>query len=114
LSKALKEFALAVAANQHPKRVFKPSGIDRQGSRFEPYLRLGLWHHHLGRNGDPLLVLQQRNDRYTGVALARHADYTTGDKLLWLKTHIEAIDWTDCEDLRQTVVDYDPEDARHD
>jgi hypothetical protein len=95
-----------IETDQPPKRNFKASGVDREGNLVEPYIRLGLWHHHLGRNGDPLLVVQKRDDSYTGIALAKHENYTRGDKLLWLKMNMEAIDWTDCEDLHQAVIDY--------
>lgn len=58
LKKAIKEFADAIEQRRHPKRVYKPSGVNRRGERFEPYVRLKLWHHYLRRTGEPLLVLQ--------------------------------------------------------
>jgi len=109
--KALAEFVKCCEEGRHPPRVYKPSGIARDGTRFEPYLRLSLFHHHLSRKGDPLLVTQHIDDFIFGVAVARHSDHIFGDKMLWLQTHIEAIDWGTCEDLHETVRQYRPAEA---
>jgi hypothetical protein len=83
--------------------------VDRKGDRFEPYIRLGLWHHHLGRSGEPLLILQRIGDDAFGIALTSHVAYFHNDKLVWLKAHMAAVDWSDCEDLRQEVAAYSRE-----
>jgi hypothetical protein len=72
-----------------------------RGERFEPYIRLRLWHHHLGHTGEPLLVMQK-----TRAALTSHAEYFDGDKMMWLKRHMIAIDWSNCEDLKDEVAAY--------
>jgi hypothetical protein len=105
---ALKEFVRAVEGGGIPKRVFKSSGIDRHGDRYEPYIRLGLWHHHLSRNGDPLLILQKVGDNFDAIALTSHELYTRGDKALWLQSNMAMINWDGCEDILQEVGDYDP------
>jgi hypothetical protein len=105
----LKEFVESVERGEHPKRVHKPSGVDKKGERFEPYIRLNLWHHHLGlRTGEPLLILQIVGDEVFGFALSSHAKHFQGDKMLWLQEHMDAIDWSDCEDLKVEVAAYRP------
>jgi hypothetical protein len=42
------------------------------------------------------------------VALTNHAEYFSGDKMLWLKENMAAIDWTGREDLRDSVIAYEP------
>jgi hypothetical protein len=94
LRKALAEFVEAVENGKTPKRVYKPSGVDKKGERFEPYIRLGLWHHHLHPSGEPLLILQKvagdDGDEMLGFALTSHADHFDGDKWMWLKEHVVA------------------------
>jgi len=100
---------MPVERGEHPKRVYKSSGIGKKGERFDPYIRLELWHHHLGRTGDPLLILQVMGNDVFGFAPTTHAAHFDGDKMLWLQEHIAAIDWLDCEDLREEVEAYSPE-----
>lgn len=111
-SKALADFVECVEHGRHPPRTYKRSGIARDGSRFEPYLRLNLWHHHLHRSGDPLLVVQCSADSIVSVALANHREHLSGDKMLWLRTHADAIDWSDCQDLYEQVMTSPPSAAR--
>jgi hypothetical protein len=99
---------VAIEKGEHPKRVYKPSGVNRNGERFEPYLQLNLWHHHLGRRGEPLLVVQKLNDDIFIVALTSHAEHFEGDKMMWLQNHMAGIDWSNCEDLREQVATYSP------
>jgi hypothetical protein len=82
--------------------------VDKKGERFGPYIRLNLWHHHLGRTGEPLLILQIVGDDVIGFALSSHAIHFQGDKTLWLQEHMDAIDWSDCEDLKEEVAGYRP------
>lgn len=110
-SKALAQFVKCCQNDEIPPRIYKPSGIARDGSRFEPYLRLRRHHHHLGRNGDPLLVTQHIEadpPEIVSVALATHANHLSGDRWLWLQVHMERIDWTSCEDLRREAEMYAP------
>jgi hypothetical protein len=86
--------------------------VDRRGERFEPYIRLRLWHHHVGRTGEPFLVLQIVGDEVFGFALTTHAEHVQADKMLWLQEHMAGIDWSDCEDLRAEVEAYTPESKR--
>jgi hypothetical protein len=86
--------------------------VNKKGERFEPYIRLGLRHHHLGHTGEPLLVLQKIDDDVFGIALTSHAQYFHGDKMLWLKEHALAIEWSNCEDLKEKVEAYSPEPKR--
>jgi hypothetical protein len=108
LSKALDEFVEAVRSGEHPPRVYKKSGVANDGTTFEPYIKLNLHHHHLHRDGDPLLVTQHVGDDVRSVALARHSDYFLGDKMLWLQQNAAAIDWKGCEDIQKQVMAYDP------
>jgi len=55
-----------------------------------------------------MLITQHIDDSIIGIGLARHADYFHGDKMRWLKEHAAVIDWTDQEDLRESVLAYDP------
>jgi hypothetical protein len=105
----LAEFVVALQHDRHPPRVYKRSGIASDGSQFGQYLRLGLHHHHLHRRGDPLLVMQHIHGVIQSVALARHADYIHGDKMMWLQTHAEAIVWDGCEDLERMARTYVPD-----
>ncbi len=106
----MKEFVTAIENGEHPKRVYKPSGVNKKGERFEPYIRLNLWHHHLGGDGEPLLILQIAGDNVFGFALSSHAKHFQGDNMLWLKEHIDGIDWSNCTELRDEVANYLPND----
>lgn len=106
LSKALDEFVDAVANGRHPPRVYKKSGVANDGKKFDPYLKLNLHHHHLHRDGGPLLVTQHVGEEVRSVALARHSDYILGDKTLWLQQNAEAIDWDGNEDIHKQVMSY--------
>jgi hypothetical protein len=108
LSKALTEFIDALANDRHPPRVYKKSGIANDGTRFDPYIKLDLHHHHLNRDGDPLLVTQHVRDEVRSVALARHSDYILSDKMRWLQQNAEAMEWEGCEDIQQQVAAYRP------
>jgi len=112
LSKALSEFILAVGNGDHPPRVYKKSGVANDGKTFQPYLRLNLYHHHLHRDGDPLLVTQHVGDEIRSVALARHSNYILGDKMSWLQRNAEAIEWEGCEDLHDQVKSYAPKSEK--
>lgn len=101
----LKGFISAVQQDQHPPRVYKASGISPQ---FVPYEELELHHHHLHRDGDPLLITQHIEGEIYGIALATHETYFGGDKMLWLKENAEAIDWSSCPALMKKVLSYDP------
>ena len=107
LAKALAEFILAAQKGDHPPRVYKKSGIANDGKKFDPYLKLNLHHHHLHRDGDPLLVTQHIDDEIRSVALARHSDHILGDKMLWLQQNADAIDWAGCEDIHRQTITYD-------
>ena len=80
--------------------------MNRKGERFEPYIRLGLWHHHLGRSADPLLVLQKIGDDVYAIALTTHAAYFDGDKVMWLMENMDGINWSGCEDVKDAVEAY--------
>jgi len=82
--------------------------VNRRGERFEPYVQLGLWHHHLGRGSDPLLVTQQIDEDVYGICVTKHADYFQGDMMLWLKNNMNAIDWTGRDVLKRQVEAYEP------
>jgi len=103
-STELKGFISALKSGQHPPRVYKASGVEPQ---FKPHQLLELHHHHLHRDGDPLLVTQHFDGDIYGIALATHETYFRGDKMLWLKQNAEAIDWSDCPALRREVFAYD-------
>jgi hypothetical protein len=105
LWKGLREFVECCENGTHPPRIYKPSGISSDGTRFEPYIRLKLHHHHLHRNGDPLLVTQHIDDVIYGIALSNHAEYLLGDKLAWLAAHYGAITWQGCDDILQMIAD---------
>ena len=111
LLKELSQFVYACENGRHPPRIYKPSGIAKDGSKFEPYLKLKLHHHHLHRSSEPLLVTQHIGEIIQCIALARHEEYTRGDKLLWLKANADAIEWNGCEDIERLVRDYDPDGA---
>jgi len=106
LSKAMSEFIKCQHKRITPPRVYKPSGLAKNGDVFEPYRQLGLWHHHLHRRGDPLLVTQHVNGEIIGVALTTHADFFFGDKMGWMQVHAESICWDGCDKLRDNVLLY--------
>src|SRR5712691_4387253 len=108
LRKGAAEFVKCCEKGRAPPRIYKQSGIARDGSVFQPYLRLALWHHHLHRDGEPLLVTQHVGDAIVAVALPSHRTYLTGDKWLWMQQHAQAIDWALCEDIRKEVSAYVP------
>jgi hypothetical protein len=104
--KRQKDFIAACKANKPPPRIYKPSGISANGDEYYPYVALNLHHHHLHRDGDPLLITQHVDDCIYGIGLAEHAVFFHGDKMLWLKDHVEVIDWTGFEALRDEVLAY--------
>ena len=108
LSKNLAQFKKCCDAGTHPPRIYKRSGIANDGTRFEPYLILRIWHHHLGRNGDPLLVTQRIDDEHHSIALSTHAAHVHGDKMLWLQQHIKLIEWHGNEELLAKIIAYVP------
>jgi hypothetical protein len=55
LGMEIRSFIKALLDGQHPPRIYKPSGVNPS---FPPYEELGLHHHHLHRDGNPLLVTQ--------------------------------------------------------
>jgi len=69
---------------------------------------LRLHHHHLHRDGDPLLITQHIDEDVYGIALATHQDFFREDNMLWLQQHIEIIDWTWTGLLRTQVEQYEP------
>jgi hypothetical protein len=105
LKTELRGFVTAIIKGQHPPRIYKPSGINPV---FIPYQDLGLHHHHLHRDGDPLLVTQHVDDEIYGVALTTHETYFRQDNMQWLKENADAIDWSLCEYLKAQVMSYDP------
>ncbi|MBX9843238.1 MAG: hypothetical protein K2Z80_15660 [Xanthobacteraceae bacterium] len=105
LSAELKAFVKACSEGKHPPRIYKPSGAQPP---FAPYQLLDLHHHHLHRDGDPLLVTQHVDGVIYGVALATHETYFRQDCMGWLKEHIDAFDWTGLESFRAKVASYDP------
>jgi hypothetical protein len=66
-----------------------------------------IYHHHLHRSGDPLLVVQHVGADICGIGVSTHAAHF-GDKMLWLKQHEHLINWDLCEDIRQAVLAYYP------
>jgi hypothetical protein len=58
------------------------------------------------------LVLQRIDDEVFGLALTSHAEHFHGDRMMWLKEHVTAIDWLNCEDLKAKVEAYSPEPKR--
>jgi hypothetical protein len=114
LGKELRAFAAAITDGSHPPRVYKASGVD---PIFQPYQDLRLYHHHLHRDGDPLLVTQHVENEIYAIALATHETYFRGDKLEWLKQNMEAIDWVECPSLQRKVTSHnefgadDPSDS---
>jgi hypothetical protein len=106
LLKAAAQFVKCCESGQNIPRLYKPSGYAKDGSVFEPYVRLVLYHHHLHRSKDPLLVTQHIGEqKIVGIALATHELYF-GDKMGWLQDHAEMIDWSLCEDVRDEVLSY--------
>jgi hypothetical protein len=101
LGKELRAFVIAITNNEHPPRVYKASGVE---PLYQPYQDLGLHHHHLHRDGDPLLITQHVENEIFGVALATHATYFQGDKMEWLNVNMEAIDWTEWPALKREVA----------
>jgi hypothetical protein len=55
------------------------------------------------------LILQKVGDELFEIALTSHAEYFDGDKTMWLKRHMIAIDWSNCEDLKDEVAAYSPQ-----
>src|SRR5580693_4126053 len=84
LAKALKDFITACLNDKPPPRKYKASGIAADGSEYYPYVALDLHHHHLHRDGDPLLITQHLDDCIYGIGIATHAEYIHGDKMAWL------------------------------
>jgi len=101
----LRGFVTAIRDNQHPPRIYKPSGVSPS---FPPYEDLELHHHHLHRDGDPLLITQHVDGDVYGIALATHQTYFREDKMQWLKDNAQAIDWTSCPYLYKQVMEHDP------
>lgn len=99
----LKGFISAIQNGQHPPRIYKASGIK---PKFAPYAELELHHHHLHRDGDPLLITQHVDDDIYVIALATHKTFFQEDKMQWLKDHADAIDWSLCMHLYRDVMDY--------
>ena len=108
LYKALGGFVSACQKDQPPPRIYKKSGIAANGTKFQPYLDLNLYHHHLHQGPDPLLVTQNIGNVIASVALTTHAEYFQGDKMLWLQAHADAIDWTGQSKLEAQVRAYKP------
>ena len=52
--------------------------------------------------------LQKVGDDVLGIALTSHAPHFHGDKMLWLREHMVAINWSGCE----AVAVYAPEPKR--
>ena len=104
----LKGFISAFKNGTHPPRVYKASGVE---PLFAPYQDLGLHHHHLHRDGDPLLITQHIGGVIYGIALSTHEIYFHSDKMQWLKDNAEAIDWSDCPALQKKVLSYNPSES---
>jgi hypothetical protein len=102
LFKAASDLVRCCASGEHPPRKYKASGVAKDGSTFQPYLRLVLYHHHLHACGDPLLVTQHIGDIAYGVALTTHAKHF-GDKWQWLREHEAMIDWELSEDILEQL-----------
>lgn len=107
LLKATAEFAKCCEDGTQPPRVYKSSGIARDGEIFQPYMRLKLYHHHLHRSGEPILAVQHVGTDVRGVGVTTHAAYF-GDKMLWLQEYEHLIDWESCDDIREAVLAYRP------
>jgi hypothetical protein len=103
----LKGFVEACQKGLHPPRIYKPSGVM---PTFKPYEMLELHHHHLHRDGDPLLITQHIDDDIYAIGLATHETYFRSDNMLWLQKNIEAIDWSGCEALKDEVSCYKSDD----
>jgi hypothetical protein len=103
LGTELRSFVKSMVEGQHPPRVYKASGINPS---FRPYEELELHHHHLHRDGDPLLVTQHVDGAVYGIALATHETFFREDNMQCLKDHAEAIDWTAASHLYQEVMEY--------
>jgi hypothetical protein len=101
----IRSFIKALLDGQHPPRIYKPSGVNPS---FPPYEELGLHHHHLHRDGNPLLVTQHVEGDIYGIALAMHQTFFQEDKMQWLKDNAVAIDWRSSPLLHQKVINYDP------
>lgn len=108
LFKAAAQFSKCCEEGVDPPRIYKPSGFERNGAIFHPYLILGLHHHHLHNNPDPLLVTQHIGNVIYGIALTTHEVYTRGDKMLFLQVHEHMIDWQIAEEIREQVLAYVP------
>ena len=101
----LRGFVRAMLEGQHPPRIYKASGVTPS---FPPYEELELHHHHLHRDGDPLLVTQHIDGDIYGIALATHESFFREDNMQWLKDNAAAIDWGLSPFLYRQVMDYDP------
>jgi hypothetical protein len=101
----LRGFITAIRDGHPPARIYKPSGVSPS---FPPYQDLELHHHHLHRDGDPLLITQHVDDAVFGIALATHQTFFREDKMQWLKDHADVIDWSYCPRLHEQVLGYDP------
>jgi len=109
LLKAAADFVKCCKGGIAIPRIYKPSGYANDGSAFQPYVRLVLWHHHLHQAGDPLLVTQHIGENsIVGIALTTHAEYFASDKMLWLQERIEIIDWSASGDVKREVLAYKP------
>src|SRR5271166_5936600 len=84
LAKGLADFIYCCQRDLHPPRIYKRSGMSADGSiACQPYYDLNLHHHHLHRDGDPLLVTQHIGEIIQSVALTTHQEYLHRDTLLW-------------------------------
>jgi len=101
--KELKGFIYAIQSGLNPPRIYKASGV---APSYRPYEMLELHHHHLHRDGDPLLITQHIDNDVYGIALATHETFFRTDNMLWLRQNMEAIDWSGCESLQGAVAVY--------
>jgi hypothetical protein len=107
LFKAAVQFVKCCETGAPIPRKCKASGYANDGSIFDPYVRLGIHHHHLHRSPDPLLVTQHiaNENIIVGIALTKHVTYF-GDKMAWLQDHAQMIDWSSCEDIEGQALSY--------
>jgi hypothetical protein len=52
--------------------------------------------------------MQKDGSDWYGVAIATHAEYISGDKMLWLQENLAGIDWTGNETLKAQIEEYVP------